>query len=138
MREKSAIDNDTNETSKPSLSSKVKELIKAKRFNECFQLISEAMKENPHAAEPHNLMGMLMEEQGKLSEAMKHFRASWDLDPTYLPARYNMEIFGSFLSNHRGAYDENGCPEFEDDDDEKQRYEVEYDSKHIEHVVRRK
>lgn len=32
---------------------------------------------------------------------MKHFRAAWCLDPTYLPARENMSNFSSFERMHR-------------------------------------
>ena len=49
------------------------------------------MAENPHCAIPHNLMGILLEKEANHVLAMKHFRAAYALDPTYIPARYNME-----------------------------------------------
>jgi len=38
--------------------------------------------------------------------AMKHFRASYALDPAYFPARYNLECFGNFYPKGKWAYDE--------------------------------
>ena len=52
------------------------------------------MLQNPHSAIPHNLMGILMEKENNHVLAMKHFRAAYALDPTYIPARYNMEQYG--------------------------------------------
>lgn len=92
-----------------TLTIKVRNLVEERRYKDCYKLISEAMKSNPHAAEPHNLMGILMEREGRHTDAMKHFRASWGLDPTYLPARYNMEVFGKIFSFKKGAYDEKDC-----------------------------
>ena len=51
------------------------------------------MAENPHCAIPHNLMGILLEKESNHVLAMKHFRAAYALDPTYVPARYNMEQY---------------------------------------------
>ncbi len=39
------------------------------------------------------------EMQGNHLMAMKHFRVAWDLEPTYLPARQNLEVFGNTHSN---------------------------------------
>jgi hypothetical protein len=91
------------------------------------------MKNSPHAPEPHNLLGMLLENQGDHLLAMKHFRAAWALEPTYLPARYNLEVYGTFFSKGAGAYDEEDCPVLE----EKNNYMVEYDNNKNGHIVRR-
>ncbi|OYP11716.1 hypothetical protein CG709_08570 [Lachnotalea glycerini] len=88
---------------------------------------------SPHAPEPHNLMGMILEWQGDHLLAMKHFRASWDLDPSYLPARHNLDVYGSFFSRRMGAYDESDCPALE----EKNPYKLEYGENNIGHVARR-
>lgn len=62
--------------------------------------------------------------------AMKHFRAAWALDPTYLPARQNMD---SFYPSDKWAYNESDCPQEKKND----KYKVEYDTHGIGHVVRR-
>lgn len=68
------------------------------------------MSEAPHAPEPHNLMGIILENENDHIGAMKHFRAAWALDPTYLPARFNMEQYGRFSAVERvDAYDESDC-----------------------------
>ncbi|HSK68983.1 MAG TPA: hypothetical protein VLA21_06945 [Candidatus Limnocylindria bacterium] len=77
---------------------------------ECRRLIYSAMQQHPHAPHPHNLIGILLEQEGNHPAAMKHFRAAWALDPTYMPARWNLDSFGTFFSRGRYAYDESDCP----------------------------
>lgn len=79
------------------LSENVKKLMKIDKYDEGRSLIGSAMAEYPDAAEPHNLLGVIMEKQGNHVGAMKHFRAAWALDPTFIPARDNMERFGRFV-----------------------------------------
>lgn len=99
------IDTKTAELS--ALSDAVRELIRQKKFSESEEQITRAMGKFPHAPHPHNLMGILLENEGDHPAAMKHFRASWDLDPTYLPARYNLNQFADILCGERRyAYDE--------------------------------
>ena len=65
---------------------------------------------------------------------MKHFRAAWALDPSYVPARINMERYGSFsFTMPRPAYDEADCPQEAD----VQKCRIETDAHGIGHVVRR-
>lgn len=73
-----------------------KKLIGRKRYEECRMLVLDAMRNYPDAAEPHNMLGILLEKEGKHASAMKHFRAAYALDPTYAPARENLESFGTF------------------------------------------
>lgn len=85
-------------------------LIENKEYEKCEEEIRKAMEENPHSAVPHNLMGILMEKQMKHTQAMKHFRAASDLDPAYMPARYNMEKYGFYSDNFvNSAYDYSDC-----------------------------
>lgn len=116
-----------------TLCNRVRDLIQIDKYEDCYELIVEEMKNSPHAPEPHNLMGMLLEQQGDHLLAMKHFRAAWNLDPTYLPARHNLEVYGTFFSKGTGAYDESDCPVLE----ENNSYTVEYDKNNIGHIVRR-
>ena len=89
--------------------SEVKEMIQSKYYKECEALISSLMLKSPHSALPHNLMGILLEKQGRHEEAMRHFRAAYALDPQYEPAEKNMENLGSFVMRHECDYGENFC-----------------------------
>ncbi|MGI6161510.1 MAG: hypothetical protein ACOYJD_05700 [Christensenellales bacterium] len=91
------------------LCTRVRSLIKDRNYSECTRSISDAMRDYPHAPHPHNLMGILMEEQGNHVAAMKHFRAAWALDPSYLPCRINLERYGSLFNHGTRAFDENDC-----------------------------
>lgn len=87
----------------------VRSLISEKKYSQCTQDIRKAMYAYPHAPQPHNLMGILLEKQGEYSAAMKHFRAAWALDPAYLPCRVNLDRYGSFFSHASAAFDEDDC-----------------------------
>ncbi len=75
-------------------------------YESCIDPICRAMERYPHAPQPHNLLGIVLEKTGHHPDAMKHFRAAWALDPTYLPASCNLDTYGSFFSNGRCAFDE--------------------------------
>lgn len=87
----------------------VKQEIKHCKLQEAKKRIAEAMQEYPDSAVPHNLMGILLEISGRHPQAMKHLRAAWALDPTFIPARYNMENFGSFHYKRVYVYTEEDC-----------------------------
>lgn len=70
-------------------------LIKNKEFVKCEQMLRKAMEEEPHSPMPHNLMGILLEQKGEHSLAMKHFRAAYALDPTCTAASFNLEQFSN-------------------------------------------
>jgi len=95
-------------------------------------LIEEAIGKYPHAPEPHNLLGLLLEAQGEHIAAMKHFRAAWALDPTYLPTRQNLDYFGSCYPSGKWAYDESDCPQEYDESN----YRIDYDERGIGHVAK--
>lgn len=88
------------------LSQKVKQYIETGDYENANRLICQAMMGYPHAAEPHNLMGILMESQGDHTAAMNHLRAAWALDPTYQPARLNLESLGTFQRRTHFVYSE--------------------------------
>ena len=115
------------------LCSKVRELIDKNDHEQCEKLVKEAMYEHPHASEPHNLIGILLEKEGDHVGAMKHFRAALSLNPTYIPARHNLELFGTFLSKGRCAFDEMDCPKIE----RKNHYEVIHDEYGMGRIIRR-
>ena len=116
-----------------ALCTSVRRLVLAGEYRECERLIFDAMGKYPHAAEPHNLIGIVLEKEGDHITAMKHFRAAWALDPAYLPARQNLDSFGIFFSRGNTAFDESDCPE-----EDQVKCATEYDAQGIGHVVRRK
>lgn len=88
----------------------VRELVAKGATEACMEPICQAMKRYPHAPEPHNLLGIVLEKSGNHGAAMKHFRAAWALDPTYLPANHNLNTYGTFFSGGTCAYDESDLP----------------------------
>jgi len=65
-------------------------------FEESYNLIVHALSINPNAPEPQNLLGIWYEFKGDEDMAMKHYRASSALDPTYKPANKNIERICTF------------------------------------------
>ena len=116
------------------LCNNIRTLTDKKAYKECYEVITNAMKQYPHSPEPHNLRGLIMECQGNHLLAMKHFRAAWALDPTYLPSRHNLELYGTFLSRESGAFEESDCPSLL----ENSTYKVVYDQNRVGHIIRRK
>lgn len=92
-----------------SLCNKIRKLVAVGKYKECESILAKAMGVFPHAPQPHNLFGIVFEKEGDHVQAMKHFRAAWALDPTYLPARTNMDLFATFYSSGKCAYDESDC-----------------------------
>lgn len=88
----------------------VRNMIENKEYRECDICLQKIIGKYPHSAVPHNLYGLLFENEGEHVMAMCHFRAAWALDPTYLPARYNLETYGMKTQHSKGAYDESDCP----------------------------
>ena len=88
----------------------VKSYIAEGKYKECEELLAYSMYLHPHAPEPHNLFGILLEKEQEHLLAMKHFRAALNLDPTYPPARQNLEVFGSLFDQPRVfAYNLDDC-----------------------------
>ena len=116
-----------------ALCDRVRELIDRQDFAECEKLLCDAMSAHPHAPEPHNLLGILLETQGDHLLAMKHFRAAWALDPTNRPVRQNLDNYASFYARGATAYDDSDCT----DEPSLSSVEIEYDQRGIGHVVRR-
>ena len=98
----------------------------------CRQLITQRKFEECHCAIPHNLMGILLEKESNHLLAMKHFRAAYALDPTYVPARYNMEQYAQMYPTGKCAFTEEDCPVEND-----QQFELVYDEHHVGHLVRK-
>ncbi|MEG2677172.1 MAG: hypothetical protein RR933_03555 [Oscillospiraceae bacterium] len=86
--------------------SQAREMITNHEYKKCEKMLRQAMGECPHEAIPHNLMGLLYEKQNDHITAMKHFRAAWSLDPTYIPAIQNLDSFGHIFSDKKYIFDE--------------------------------
>lgn len=110
----------------------IRVLVAERNWNESERQISNAMKDYPHAAEPHNLYGIILEKEGNHIGAMKHFRAAWALDPTFVPARYNLEQYGSFFKRGECAFVEADCKEHIEE-----HFKVQYDTDGEGSIVRR-
>ena len=103
------------------LCSYIKKSIMSRKYDhaECALRIAKAMESYPDAEEPHNLLGILLEESGDHCGAMRHFRAAWALNPGYRPAHFNMEASGSFFVESpnikRYAFEDCDCGPREDE-----------------------
>ena len=102
--------NDKEHEQLKSLCDMVRRLCEECEYEKCCQLIYKAMEEHPHAAQPHNLLGIFLEKTGDHIEAMRHFRAACDLEPTYKPAEQNLIVFGTFCPGRKVcAFTANDC-----------------------------
>jgi hypothetical protein len=115
------------------LCNEVRALVKREEFAECEKRIYDAMGKYPHAPEPNNLLGVLLEKQGDHLLAMKHFRAAWALDPSYRPVRQNLDRYASFYSHEAAAFDDSDVK----DEPPLANVEIVYDERGIGHVVKR-
>ena len=117
------------------LTAHIRLLVAQRHFSEAEDEAAKAMAAAPHAAQPHNLMGIIAESRNDHVQAMKHFRAAWALDPTFLPARINMERYGSFSGQMpRPVYDETECAPSSAEN--RPAYRIEYDKHGIGHVIK--
>lgn len=92
-----------------SLCEKAKDLISSAEYENCYKMICLAMRNFPDSPQPHNLLGILLEREGQHAAAMRHFRAAYALEPTFRPARQNLETFGTFYSSGDCAFVEEDC-----------------------------
>lgn len=84
----------------------VRGLVEKGEFIIAREMIRDAMSKYPHAPQPHNLLGILLQKTGEIRMALNHFRVAWCLDPTYAPAEHNISVFSSFFNRGECAYDE--------------------------------
>lgn len=90
----------------------VKQCCSQHEFIEGKKMAALAMEKYPDAAQPHNLYGAILEMTGQHVAAMKHFRAALALDPTYEPANYNLEQYGTLtLEGKHCVFDEEDLEE---------------------------
>lgn len=115
-----------------ALCADVREMAISGRIQDGAQMAAAAMSSYPDAAEPHNLLGLMLEKAGRHQDAMRHFRAAWALDPAYPPARYNLDHFGVLIPDGPGAFDREDCPDQPPDE-----YVVVYDAHRVGHLQRK-
>jgi Flp pilus assembly protein TadD len=111
----------------------VRTLVELREYAECERRIYDAMGRHPHAPEPHNLLGILLEKQDDHLLAMKHFRAAWALDPAYRPVRQNLDHYASFYGREAPAFDDSDIK----DEPTLAKVDIVYDERGIGHVVKR-
>ena len=117
------------------LTAHIRALVAQRHFSEAEDEAAQAMAAAPHDAQPHNLMGIIAESRNDHVQAMKHFRAAWALEPTYRPARINMERYGSFSGQMpRPVFDETECEPCPAQS--RLACRIEYDKHGIGHVIR--
>lgn len=67
-----------------------KRSIGEQHFDAAIEDVRKAIAIEPSRPEAFNLLGALLEIQGDALEAERHYRAALELDPTYKPARENL------------------------------------------------
>jgi len=87
----------------------IRKLLLQHSYDDCEHHIIQIMKKFPHAPEPHNLYGVVLEKRGDHLLALKHFRAALSLDPSYLPALHNLETYATLFSHGTYEIDESDC-----------------------------
>jgi lipoprotein NlpI len=55
------------------------------------ELLRKAISLAPDRPEAFNMLGALLEVRNNISDALKHYRTALDMDPTYEPARANLD-----------------------------------------------
>ncbi len=88
------------------LCSSARSLIMNEEYESAMHLILTYIARCPHSPQPHNLIGVILEKTGNHHMAMKHFQAALALDPDYLPAKYNLNTYGTFFTRGNCAFDE--------------------------------
>lgn len=108
----------------------VRQYVYSGQYDECIELIHEAMSKYPDAPHPHNLLGIILEKTRQHSKAMSHFRAAYALDPSYRPAKFNLQTYGTFYSIGKCAFSEEDLP-----DEAPSNKEVVYNEKGVGYIV---
>ena len=90
VMQREALD-DENAVDHFSLIELTKRHISDRRFSMARETARKAIAADPAQPEAYNLLGALIEIKGDWLEAQKFYRAALDLDPTFEPARANLE-----------------------------------------------
>ncbi|MDY6936849.1 MAG: response regulator [Cyanobacteriota bacterium] len=87
---RSSLDADS-DSDYETLTERAKYLASQRQFDEASALARQAIGVNPDRPEAFNLLGELEETLGNRLEGLKKYRAAIELDPTYKPARQNLD-----------------------------------------------
>lgn len=75
----------------PALIEVAKRYVTDRSFDAARACVLRAVAVDPGQPEAYNLLGALLEIRGDWLEAQKYYRAALDIDPTFKPARANLE-----------------------------------------------
>ncbi|WP_285944979.1 hypothetical protein [Faecalibaculum rodentium] len=114
----------------------VRSLLKESRLDACRQVILDLMMQYPDAAQPHNLMGLLLEKEGSHIMALHHFRAAVALEPGHRPSLENLNRFSELYYSGEGVFAEEECRPAERENVSACGYQVGYDRKGMAHLYR--
>ncbi|MFP4687949.1 MAG: response regulator [bacterium] len=79
-----------------------KKLINERNFSEARKYLEKAVAEDPNDPEIFNLLGVIYEFGGDENLAMKNYRTAVSLEPTYEPARDNLNRISEFSHSRKG------------------------------------
>ncbi len=71
-------------------------------YQDAKKYLTDAIAKDTEAPQPHNLLGVLFEFEGDISQAQKHYRAALALDATYQPADKNLERTAQYHYTKKG------------------------------------
>jgi DNA-binding response OmpR family regulator len=72
----------------------IKQLINLGENSKAREKNLELLKLLPSSPIPHFLLGLILEKEGKIEEAKKHFQAALIFEPSYDPAKKKLEKIG--------------------------------------------
>ena len=71
----------------------IEELMEAKRYDRAIEQLELTLKLLPTNQQyPHNMLGNALEAQGRLDEAIEHYRRALELDPAFAEAHNNLAV----------------------------------------------
>jgi len=65
---------------------------KEKNWDEAFHYLHKSLELNSNTPYTHNQIGLVLENQNKMQEALKHYRTALRIDPEFIPANYNIAV----------------------------------------------
>jgi Flp pilus assembly protein TadD len=79
-----------------------KACINRREFDKAYEYLQKSIGMEPRTPEPYNLIGVILELNGEIVEAMKMYRAAMAIDPTYSPASSNLDRATKWNYTRRG------------------------------------
>ena len=91
------------------LCERVKRAVESGEFEKAQRDVLAVMGEYPESPIPHNLLGAILEKENKHAAAMRHFRAAYALDPSYRPAKQNLDTLSSLDYHSEVVFEDADC-----------------------------